>query len=85
MNCIGALFWSQFGVVILVTLNKEVERKSEWFRGLNFFRSNFKVFNSRKAIGAVIGDMVFIQFKEYELYWGAVLKSIWSSDFGHFE
>ena len=36
-------FWSQIGVVILVTPKQEVERKSEWFCGVNFFRSNFKV------------------------------------------
>ena len=55
LNCIGALsfflrsvhtfswFWSQIGVVILVTPKQEMERKSEWFCGVNFFRSNFKV------------------------------------------
>ena len=36
-------FWSQIGVVILVTPKQEVERKSEWFCGVKFFRSNFKV------------------------------------------
>ena len=36
-------FWSQIGVVILVTPKQEMERKSEWFCGVNFFRSNFKV------------------------------------------
>ena len=36
-------FWCQIGVVILVTLKQEVERKSEWFCGVKFFRSNFKV------------------------------------------
>ena len=57
--------------------------------------------NSRTAIaGAIIGLLlVFLQFKEFELYWGAVfffflrsvhtfswfLKSNWSSDFGHAE
>ena len=29
--------------MILVTSKQEVERKSEWFCGVNFFRSNFKV------------------------------------------
>ena len=55
MNCIGALsffqdlfkhfhdFWSQIGVVILVTPKQEVEQKSEWFCGVNIFCSNFKV------------------------------------------
>ena len=55
LNCIGALtffydlfthfhdFLSQFGVVILVTPKQEMERKSEWFCGVNVFRSNFKV------------------------------------------
>ena len=55
LNCIGALsffkdlfthfhdFWSQIGVVILVTPKQEVERKSEWFCGVKFFHSNFKV------------------------------------------
>ena len=55
LNCIGALsffedlfthfhdFWSQFGVVILVTPKQEVERKSEWFCGVKLFRSKFKV------------------------------------------
>ena len=55
LNCIGALFFfkicshifmifeSQIGVVILVTPKQEVERKSEWFCGVNLFRSNFKV------------------------------------------
>ena len=36
-------FWSQMGVVILVTPKQEVERKSEWFCGVKFFRSKFKV------------------------------------------
>ena len=35
LNCIG--------VVILVTPKQEVERKSEWFCGVKFFRSKFKV------------------------------------------
>ena len=69
------------------------------------------IFNSREAIAAIIGDIVvflqsknwivlvlcLFQFKEFELYWGAVfflwsvltfswfLKSNWSSDFGHAE
>ena len=57
------------------------------------------VINSRTAIaGDIIGLLlVFLQFKEFELYWGAVfflisvhtflwfLKSNWSSDFGHAE
>ena len=31
------------------------------------------LFNSREAIAAIIGDIVvFLQFKEFELYWGAV-------------
>ena len=49
LNCIGALsffkicshifydFWSQIGVVVLVTPKQEVERKSEWFCGVIFF------------------------------------------------
>ena len=36
-------FWSQIGVVILVTPKQEVERKSKWFCGVKFFRFNFKV------------------------------------------
>ena len=39
-------FWiilSQIGVVILVTPKQEMGRKSEWFCGVNFFDSNFKV------------------------------------------
>ena len=36
-------FWSQIGVVILVTPKQEEERKSEWFYGVNFLNSNFKV------------------------------------------
>ena len=36
-------FWSQIGVVILVTPKQEMERKSEWFCGVNCFFSNFKV------------------------------------------
>ena len=33
----------------------------------------FIVTNSREAIAAIIGDIVvFLQFKEFELYWGAV-------------
>ena len=36
-------FWSQIVVVILVTPKQEVERKSEWFCGVKFFRSNFNV------------------------------------------
>ena len=34
-------FWSQSGVVILVTPKQEVEPKNRWFCGLKFFRSNF--------------------------------------------
>ena len=34
-------FWSQIGVVILVTPKQEVERKSEWFCGVNFFLLEF--------------------------------------------
>ena len=34
---------SQIGVVILVALKQEVERKSEWFCCLKFSYSNFKV------------------------------------------
>ena len=30
-------FWSQIGVVILVTPKQEMERKSEWFCGVKFF------------------------------------------------
>ena len=36
-------FWIQIGVVILVTPKQEVERKTEWFWGANWFGSNFKV------------------------------------------
>ena len=36
-------FWSPIGVTILVTPKEEVERKSEWFCGVKFIRSNFKV------------------------------------------
>ena len=36
-------FLKSTGVVILVTPKQEMERKSEWFCGVNFFRSNFKV------------------------------------------
>ena len=36
-------FWSQIGVVILVTPKQEMEQKSECFYGVKFFRSNFKV------------------------------------------
>ena len=36
-------FLSRIGVAILVTPKQEVKRKSEWFFGVNFFRSNFKV------------------------------------------
>ena len=54
LNCNGALsffkdlfthfhFWSQIVVVILVTPKQEVEQKSEWFCGVKFFSSNFKV------------------------------------------
>ena len=55
LNFIGALsfflrsvhtfswFLSRMGVVILVTPKQEMERKSEWFCGVMFFRSNFKV------------------------------------------
>ena len=35
-------FWSQIGVMILVTPKQEVERK-KWFWGVKLFRSNFKV------------------------------------------
>ena len=37
------MIFSQIGVVILVTLKQEVERKSEWLCGVIFFRSLFKV------------------------------------------
>ena len=36
-------FWSQIGALILVTPKQKVERKSEWFCGVKFFRCNFKV------------------------------------------
>ena len=36
-------FWSQIGVVILVTPKQEVERKIEWFCGVKFFHSYFEV------------------------------------------
>ena len=38
----------------------------------------FTLFNSREAMVAVFGDMmVVLQFKEFELYWGAVfLRSV---------
>ena len=38
----------------------------------------FTLFNSREAMVAVFGDMVVVlQFKEFELYWGAVfLRSV---------
>ena len=35
--------WSQIGVMILVTPKPEVERKSEWFCSVKFYRSKFKV------------------------------------------
>ena len=35
--------WSQIGVMILVTPKPEVEWKSEWFCGVKFYRSKFKV------------------------------------------
>ena len=37
------VFETKFGEVILITLQQEVERKSEWFFDVNCFRSNFKV------------------------------------------
>ena len=37
------IFLSQIGVVILVTPKQEVDRKSERFRGVKFFYSNFEV------------------------------------------
>ena len=36
-------FWSQIGVVILVTPKQEVEWKREWLCGVKFFCSKFKV------------------------------------------
>ena len=36
-------FWSQIGVVILITPKQEVERKSERFSGVKLFRSIVKV------------------------------------------
>ena len=36
-------FWSYNGVVILAMSKQEEEWKSEWFCGVKFFRSNFKV------------------------------------------
>ena len=46
----------------------------------------FRVINSRTAIaGAIIGLLlIFLQFKEFELYWGAVflrLEEYWRSPF----
>ena len=41
--CSHIFFRSQIGVVILVTPEQEVERKSEWFCGVKFFRFNFKL------------------------------------------
>ena len=40
-------FWSQIGVVILVTPKQEMERKSEWFCGVKFFCSSFEVVRKR--------------------------------------
>ena len=37
------IFEVEIGIVILVTPKQEIERKSEWFCGVYFFRSNFKV------------------------------------------
>ena len=34
------IFENQIGVVILVTPKQEMEQKSEWFCGVNFFRFN---------------------------------------------
>ena len=36
------IFEVKIGVVILVTPKQEVERKSEWFCGVNFFALNLK-------------------------------------------
>ena len=57
------------------------------------------MFYSCEAVGGVelyCGALGFLQFKDFELFWGAVflrivyafscfLKSNWSSDFGHAE
>ena len=46
---------------------------------LTLIGSFLLLFNSREAIAAIIGDIVvFLQFKEFELYWGAVffLRSV---------
>ena len=49
LNCIEALSFFKIcshifiGVVNLVTPKQEVEQKSEWFSGVKFFCSNFKV------------------------------------------
>ena len=37
------IFEVKIGIVILVTPKQEVERKGDWFCGVNFFCSNFKV------------------------------------------
>ena len=69
LNCIGVLsydlftnfhdFWSQIGVVILVTPKQEVERKSEWFYCVIFLAqilmlSEKKVFEQKFAFSLVV-------------------------------
>ena len=53
----------------LVNFNYNLKRSIE----NGFILKNSVLFNSREAIAAIIGDIVvFLQFKEFELYWVAV-------------
>ena len=73
--------------------------KQAWLRGANLITFLFVFLIPAVSLlnGYYLGALLFFQFKEFELYWGAVfflssvhtfswfLKSNWSSDFSHAE
>ena len=80
-------FWSQIGVVILVTPKQEVERKSEWFCGVIFFALDLKqsektVFERKFAFSLVfcshaaisIWFLLFFQFFGSDCYLNGFLN-----------
>ena len=72
-------FWSQIGVVILVTSEQEMERKSEWFCRVKFNRSIFKidwengVFCSQAALS--------LRFLRFFQYFGSIFFNGFSNPF----
>ena len=80
----------KFGVIFVLNKSEEQSEKS----GFYSYRC---LIAASSILGGYYSAPNFLQFKEFELYWGAVfflrsvhtfswfLKSNWSSDFGHAE